>query len=252
MARELDSLEVYSPARVNKIILQAGQQHFHIERQSSLQPPWAQPQHEHTIRNMWTQYRLAPQQFRRCASGLRACFRAWRCRARFQRLHKIVARNSRLLRRHRFDDLLRQAEAADYGNRVDQLFFLLRRHAPKQPRTRAQLRSSTGALLMPQAETKELAKYWKEVTTAATPTQAPPPMPFHIRMDEAQKAIEALPPNKAAPAHYAPHVLWQCAAPSVAQVLERGLLRSWRLEEATSLSPRQQKLRVFRKSRESR
>ena len=235
VARELDSLEVYSPARVNKIILQAGQQHFHIERQSSLQPPWAQPQHEHTIRNMWTLYRLAPQQFRRCASGLRACFRAWRCRARFQRLHKIVARNSRLLRRHRFDDLLRQAEAADYGNRVDQLFFLLRRHAPKQPRTRAQLRSSTGALLMPQAETKELAKYWKEVTTAATPTQAPPPMPFHIRMDEAQKAIEALPPNKAAPAHYAPHVLWQCAAPSVAQVLERGLLRSWRLEEATIL-----------------
>ena len=121
---------------------------------------------------MWAQYRLASQQFRRCASGLRACLRAWRCRVSFQRMHRIVARNSRPLRRRRFDDLLRQAEATDYSNRVDQLFFLLRRHAPKQPRTRAQLRSSTGALLMPKAEAKELAKYWKEVIRSRTRFQA--------------------------------------------------------------------------------
>ena len=166
VARDLEQIEVYSPEKVNAIILKAGKQHFHIERQSSLQPPREQPQHEHAIRSMWSQYKLAQQQFRRCASGLRACFRAWRCRTRFQQMHRAVARNSRLLRRYRFDDLLRNAEAADFSNRVDQLFVLLRRHAPKQPKKRAQLRSSTGALLMPQAEAKELATYWKEVTTA--------------------------------------------------------------------------------------
>ncbi|OLP75312.1 hypothetical protein AK812_SmicGene44917 [Symbiodinium microadriaticum] len=217
VARDLEHIEVYSPEKVNAILLKAGKQHFNIERQSSLQPPWEQPQHEHTIRSMWSQYKLAQQQFRRCASGLRACFRAWRCRTQFQQMHRAVARNSRLLRRYRFDDLLRNAEAADFSNRVDQLFFLLRRHAPKQPKKRAQLRSSTGALRMPQAEAKELATYWKEVTTAETPTKAPPPITFDISREAAQQAIASLPPKKAAPAHYAPHVLWTCAASPVTE-----------------------------------
>ncbi|CAE7778052.1 unnamed protein product, partial [Symbiodinium sp. KB8] len=148
-------------------------------------------------------------------------------------MHRAVARNSRLLRRYRFDGLLRNAEAADFHNRVDQLFFLLRRHAPKQPRKRAQLRSSTGALLMPQAEAKELATYWKEVTTADTPTKAPIPLPFDISQEAVQQAIASLPSKKAAPAHYAPHALWTCAASSVAEVLERGLLQAWRQDEAS-------------------
>ncbi|CAE7249989.1 unnamed protein product [Symbiodinium sp. CCMP2592] len=230
---ELSQVSVYTPEQVNSIILKAGRQNFSIERQSSLQPPWEHHQHVGTIKHMWLQRRLANQQFRLCVSGLRACFRAWRCHSRFQQMHKIVARNSRLLRRYRFNELLRRAEAADYHNRVDQLFFLLRRHAPKQPRTRAQLRSSTGALLMPQAEAKALATYWKEVTTAAIPSQAPDPLPFDIRPEAIQSALEALPANKAAPAHYAPHVLWSCAAPSVAQVLERGLMQTWRQAAAT-------------------
>ncbi|CAE7357226.1 unnamed protein product [Symbiodinium sp. CCMP2592] len=230
---ELSQVSVYTPEQVNSIILKAGRQNFSIERQSSLQPPWEHHQHVGTIKHMWLQRRLASQQFRLCVSGLRACFRAWRCHSRFQQMHKIVARNSRLLRRYRFNELLRRAEAADYHNRVDQLFFLLRRHAPKQPRTRAQLRSSTGALLMPQAEAKALATYWKEVTTAAIPSQAPDPLPFDIRPEAIQSALEALPANKAAPAHYAPHVLWSCAAPSVAQVLERGLMQTWRQAAAT-------------------
>ena len=233
VAQDLEHIAVYSPEKVNAIILKAGKQHFHIERQSSLRPPWEQPQHEHAIRNMWSQYKLAQQQFRRCASGLRACFRAWRCRTRFQQMHRAVARNSRLLRRYRFDGLLRNAEAADFHSRVDQLFFLLRRHAPKQPRKRAQLRSSTGALLMPQAEAKELATYWKEVTTADTPTKAPIPLPFDISQEAVQQAIASLPSKKAAPAHYAPHALWTCAASSVAEVLERGLLQAWRQDEAS-------------------
>ncbi|CAE7206611.1 unnamed protein product [Symbiodinium sp. CCMP2592] len=230
---ELSQVSVYTPEQVNSIILKAGQQNFSIERQSSLQPPWEHHQHVGTIKNMWLQRRLASQQFRLCVSGLRACFRAWRCHFRFQQMHKIVARNSRLLRRYRFNELLRRAEAADYLNRVDQLFFLLRRHAPKQPRTRAQLRSSTGALLMPQAEAKALATYWKEVTTASVPSQAPEPLPFDIQQEAIQSALGALPANKAAPAHYAPHVLWSCAAPSVARVLERGLMQTWRQAAAT-------------------
>ncbi|CAE7827522.1 unnamed protein product [Symbiodinium sp. CCMP2592] len=102
------------------------------------------------------------------------------------------------------------------------------RHVPKQPKARAQLRSSTGAILMPQAEVQALASYWKEVTTAEDPVQAPSATTFDLEMDAVQQALASLPSNKAAPAHYAPHALWSCVAEPVSQVLERGLLQEWR------------------------
>ncbi|CAE7225465.1 unnamed protein product [Symbiodinium sp. CCMP2592] len=228
VSRELQAMHDFCPDRVNQVLMKASRDHFHIVRPSGLHPPWQDAQHEGSIREMWLQYRLARQQFQKCASGLRACFRAWRCRARFHQLHQIVRRNSRLPRRHRFDELLRHAEAQDHHGRIDHLFFLLRRHVPKQPKARAQLRSSTGAILMPQAEVQALASYWKEVTTAEDPVQAPSATTFDLEMDAVQQALASLPSNKAAPAHYAPHALWSCVAEPVSQVLERGLLQEWR------------------------
>ena len=169
----LNAMSTFTPSQVNRILLDAGQRHFQISRPSSLRPPWQDVQHVGNIRDMWKQYRRAQRQFLLCASGLRACLRSWRCHTRFQTLHRAVRRNSRLLRRRRFDQLLQQAEAQDFHGRVDCLFALLRRHAPKQPRSRAKLRSSTGALLTPQAEARELAHYWAGVTKAASPTCAP-------------------------------------------------------------------------------
>ena len=227
-----------SPSQVNQVLLDAGQRHFHISRPSSLTPPWQDAQHFGTIRDMWTQYKLAQRQFQYCASGLRACFRSWRCHTRFQAMHRTVRRNSRLLRRRRFDELLHQAEAKDYHGRVDCLFALLRQHAPKQPRVRAQLRSSSGArltsgaLLMPQAEARELADYWKGVTKAASPTCAPQATDFDLDVNEVVGAIQQLPANKAAPAHYAPHALWKIVAEPVGQLLDRSLLQEWREHQA--------------------
>ena len=147
-------------------------------------------------------------------------------------MHRTVRRNSRLLRRRRFDELLHQAEAKDYHGRVDCLFALLRQHAPKQPRVRAQLRSSSGALLMPQEEARELADYWKGVTTAASPTCAPQATDFDLDVNEVVGAIQQLPANKAAPAHYAPHALWKLVAEPVGQLLDRSLLQEWREHQA--------------------
>ena len=235
IAEVTDSLKAlcsFSPSQVNQVLLDAGQRHFHISRPSSLTPPWQDAQHIGTIRDMWTQYKLAQRQFQYCASGLRACFRSWRYHTRFQAMHRTVRRNSRLLRRRRFDELLHQAEAKDYHGRVDCLFALLRQHAPKQPRVRAQLRSSSGALLMPQEEARELADYWKGVTTAASPTCAPQATDFDLDVNEVVGAIQQLPANKAAPAHYAPHALWKLVAEPVGQLLDRSLLQEWREHQA--------------------
>ena len=227
----LNAMSTFTPSQVNRILLDAGQRHFQISRPSSLRPPWQDVQHVGNIRDMWTQYRRAQRQFLLCASGLRACLRSWRCHTRFQTLHRAVRRNSRLLRRHRFDQLLQQAEAQDFHGRVDCLFALLRRHAPKQPRSRAKLRSSTGALLAPQAEARELAHYWAGVTKAASPTCAPQAQRYDLDATAVAQALHSLPGHKAAPAHYAPHFLWKVVADPVAQLLDRSLLQEWRAHQ---------------------
>ncbi|CAE7790745.1 unnamed protein product [Symbiodinium sp. CCMP2592] len=202
---ELNQVSVYTPEQVNSIILKAGQQNFSIERQSSLRPPWV----------FVRAFVLGGAIF-----AFSKCIKLWPATADFS--GGTVSTNFFVGPRL----LITSTVWINFS-------FLLRRHAPKQPRTRAQLRSSTGALLMPHAEAKALATYWKEVTTASVPSQAPEPLPFDIQQEAIQSALEALPANKAAPAHYAPHVLWSCAAPSVARVLERGLMQTWRQAAAT-------------------
>ena len=128
------------------------------------------PAHVGTIRQMWEHYRgmrqLSPGNFTN-RTLLRNTVQAWRHWFQFHRLHKLVQKHSRHLRRQRLEALLSEAQAHERAGCTSAIFDLLRRHAPKQPRRRAQLRSTTGKLLTPKEETQVMLDYWKGVNGVA-------------------------------------------------------------------------------------
>jgi hypothetical protein len=107
--------------------------------------------------------------------------------------------------------MLLQAEAADQRNNLQELFRLLKRHAPKVKRERSQLRSEEGFILSPSEEVAELVKYWAEVAgNQALPTQLMESS-GDVELGEVREAIASLKTGKAARPQFAPHVLWRLA-----------------------------------------
>eukprot|EP00439_Symbiodinium_sp_Y106_P019640 s3791_g2.t1 len=114
-------------------------------------------------------------------------------------------------------------------------FTLIKKWAPKQAKKRTQLRSPNGRLLCPAEEVRELAEFWKEIC-AGSDGQAPPSQqprhPYHVSCEELVQALRSLKGNKAAPAHCAPHVMWQLAAEPIAEFLDTQFFSQWRNEGA--------------------
>ena len=169
MAASLEDVRTYQPSVLNQVLLDAGAQVFKIQRPSCLPAPAENPAHVGTIRQMWEHYRgmgqLSPGNFTN-RTLLRNTVQAWRHWFQFHRLHKLVQKHSRHLRRQRLEALLSEAQAHERAGCTSAIFDLLRRHAPKQPRRRAQLRSTTGKLLTPTEETQVMLDYWKGVTVS--------------------------------------------------------------------------------------
>ena len=88
---------------------------------------------------------------------------AWRHRASFLKMHRLVQKNSRQQRRIRLAQLLQEADAHSRSGCSQALFDLVRKVAPKHARKRAQLRSRDGKLLTPAEEAKALQEFWKSV-----------------------------------------------------------------------------------------
>ncbi|CAE7242286.1 unnamed protein product [Symbiodinium sp. CCMP2592] len=223
----------YQPQFLNDILLQVGKQVFDIQRPRVQPPAWTADAHTNLIKQMWSHYRLMKR--RRCLPGTRAILQAWRHQVAFLRLHRAVQKHSRQLRRSHFDQLLTAAERCDQVDGASTTFTLIKKWAPKQAKKRTQLRSPNGRLLCPAEEVKELATFWKEIC-AGSDGQAPPSHQprhaYHVSREELLHALLSLKGNKAAPAHCAPHALWQIAAGPVAEFLDVQVLSKWRDEEA--------------------
>ena len=115
---------------------------------------------------MWRHYR----RMRRSSAAsrgqhgrLRMMMQAWRHRASFLKMHRLVQKNSRQQRRIRLAQLLQEADAHSRSGCSQALFDLVRKVAPKHARKRAQLRSRDGKLLTPAEEAKALQEFWKSV-----------------------------------------------------------------------------------------
>ena len=150
VTQALQHVHSYQPQQLNEVLLEAGRQVFHITRPSCLQAPAENPEHVGTIRQMWEHYRCMRQTSLEASSNrhlLRQAVHTWSHWFKFHRMHKLVQKRSRQLRRERMDALLAEAQAHERSGCTSAVFDLLRRFAPKQPRRRAQLRSSTVLLV---------------------------------------------------------------------------------------------------------
>ena len=232
VADSLAQTPTYQPQQLNTILLEAGQQVFNIQRPHSLGAPAEDPEHVGTVRQMWEHYRCmrqaSPGPFTR-KSLLRGTIQVWRHWFQFHRMHKIVQKRSRQLRRERLDALLAEAQAHERSGCTSAIFDILRRHAPKQPRRRAQLRSDTGRLLTPTEEVQTMLAYWKNVNGSTSQTcQEPDTYLYHITRDELAQALRQLQAKKSAPKHCAPHVFWNLAASDIADFMDNRVLTAWR------------------------
>ena len=151
------------------------------------------------------------------------------------RLHKLVQKHSRQLRRNHFDQILADAERCDKVDGSSATFTLIKKWTPKQAKKRTQLRATTGRLLCPAEEVKELATFWKDICAGEdgkAPPSSQPKHPYDVAREELECALRSLKGNKAAPAHCAPHVMWQLAAGPIAAFLEDQVLATWHSDAA--------------------
>ncbi|CAE7214910.1 unnamed protein product [Symbiodinium sp. CCMP2592] len=241
VAASLEQVSAYRPQELNQVLLDAGDQVFQIKRPSCLRAPAEDPEHVGTIRQMWEHYRcmrqLSPGNFTN-RTLLRNAVQAWRHWFQFHRMHKIVQKRSRQLRRKRLDELLTEAQAHERSGCTSAIFDILRRHAPKQPRRRAQLRSDTGKLLTPNEETKVLLDFWKGVNGGIQHTwqASSVTVQYDITRDELAQALQQLQARKSAPKHCAPHAFWNLAAHDIADFMDKHVFEAWRQGEARVFS----------------
>ena len=229
----LQQMGEYNPNQLNNMLLEVGNQIFHVGRPRSLPPPWAGAEHAGSIKTMWQHYRAMRVQGRCARTGtrdgwMRSVIQAWRHQQQFLKLHRLVQKHSRRLRRTRLASLLQEADSHVRSGCNQALFDLIRRVAPKQVRRRAQLRSKEGRLLTPAEEALALRKFWASVNgapgEALCPAQA---QRYNITKDEVVKALQGLQGSKTAPPHCAPHVFWQIAAEPIASYMEAAVFSQW-------------------------
>ena len=155
-------------------------------------------------------------------------FRFWYHVSRFGVLTKQQKRHSRQVRKDRFAEIIAQAQTAAARHNTFQLFQLINRFAPKQPRRRTQLRTIHGQLATATEEHAILCRYVHDVWSGS-PTQPTHPdviagTPFSEQ--DVRHALESIPISKAIAPGFAPGAIWRALAQSITPWLF-SLLQCW-------------------------
>ena len=188
-------------------------------------PPEPWTQNVHTL-NKWQHRQLLQAASDRSVKGL---FDAWFHAAKFQKLTRCHRRHAKQLRKHRFEETLRQANFAAASHDTHQLFDLINRFAPRTHRRRVQLRSECGALMTPSEERSMLVAYVREtwrgpLLTPLTCDEAPG-VPFTVQ--DLAAALRKIPSQKATAAPCAPGIVWNSIAETIAPMLHATLTNWW-------------------------
>ncbi|CAE7730529.1 pol [Symbiodinium sp. CCMP2592] len=237
VAIALQDVDKYEPKKLNALLLEVGRKVFHVQRPQSLPPPWTGAQHIGSIKDMWHHYRLMRRSIeeanRSRVGRLRSILQAWKHRVRFLKMHRVVQKHSRQLRRTRLAQLLQEADAHTRSGCSQALFDLIRRVAPKQARKRAQLRSKEGKLLTPAEEARALQDFWRSVNGAPRSLlRSGQASSYNIIQQDIERALRDLQASKAAPPHCAPHAFWKLASAPVAAFMEDKVFSGWREDQA--------------------
>ena len=159
---------------------------------------------------------------------LQIFLRFWHHVSRFTALSRLQKRHSRAVRKSRFAEVIALAQTAADRHNTFQLFQLINRFAPKQPRRRMQLRNSQGQLATAVEEHSILCHFVTEVWSGQPTQHQHPDVIAGTPFTEAdvRHALETIPISKAVAPGFAPGAVWRALADCLAPRLF-SLLQCW-------------------------
>ena len=160
------------------------------------------------------------------AVSCRDIFTLWHLSTVRHRLQKQMAKQSRLARKSKIQDILMKAQHAAESKDQYELYQRIRQLAPKQVSKRIQLRDDAGNLLSPEDSAALIAEWWQDVYQGPELQRdtSAPPWPF-TSMDF-KRSFAMFKANKALDNRFAPAVVWKAHAKAAAHMTTTNVL-SW-------------------------
>ena len=148
-------------------------------------------------------------------------------------MSKEHKQHARLVRQQRFDEIIHLAQKASAHHNMFELFHLINRFSPKQPRRRMQLRNTAGQLASPVEEHSIMCQYvqemWSDDPMTLHSASAIPGTPFSIQ--DVYQALAKIPVTKAVAPGFAPGLVWRAHANTLAPYIYNLLCTWWNLPD---------------------
>ena len=158
-------------------------------------------------------------------ASLASLWKAWRGMALYRQLRTQIAATSKANKRAAIEAKLAVAqEGVDRGN-FTLLYQHIRTFAPKQVRTKLQIRDQQGLILGPKEEIKEIETFFTHLYATGQRLQMrlPQPAAAALGSDLLVSALKSLRPKKASLPTAAPAALWKMAAEPLAEYVVQRL-----------------------------
>ena len=158
-------------------------------------------------------------------ASLASLWKAWRGMALYRQLRTQIAATSKANKRAAIETKLAVAqEGVDRGN-FTLLYQHIRTFAPKQVRTKLQIRDQQGLILGPKEEIKEIETFFTHLYATGQRLQMrlPQPAAAALGSDLLVSALKSLRPKKASLPTAAPAALWKMAAEPLAEYVVQRL-----------------------------
>ena len=163
-----------SPVMAEKLLLDVCQEAFPRRAVARAGLPWQLPEVKSDLRRVWQlRCQLQRTETPRRSTALRICFAVW-CQARsLAREIKQLKARSKQRRREVWMQRLAEGEKALARQDTYALFQVIQDLAPRRNRERVQIRDSQGHVLIPEAETLALVRYWSGVFCQGSDARPP-------------------------------------------------------------------------------
>ena len=201
------------------------------------------------VRSMSAQMWFARRQLLRSQPcTLTAVFTRWHHVTKFEKLHKLIRKQSRLNRKNRLTTFLEESVPLVLRNQMHEWYKRIRTLCPKQPYRRIQMFESSGAPMSQDQELARLVEYFQTLfTDVHPPLPHPPPLqtlPF--TEEDVQHELERLPITKALAPDGFPALIWKQFAPQLTPIIYACIRQAWTTDPCT-YCPNQIRLPTNRK-----
>ena len=209
---------------MHESLLKRFHQFFSASRTVSKLEPWREV--KHLTLNMWDHRRLMT---RAGLCTMRNVLHGWFHAIRFLALKRRHRRAAVLVRQANFRDIVSSAQIAAEMHDTHQLFSIINRFSPKQPRRKVQLRNSDGMMATSLESAALLQQYvattWEGPSTLGLEFDRPPGVPF--TESQLLRALESIPMSKAVACPFAPGLVVRDQAHVLAPLLFQQISFWW-------------------------